>query len=307
MAPNVALPTVTSKLGPPRLLDLLHVPKLEERMSPDANNPPKEKAPTLMFVGICLAITFVLAAPMVGIWLADRIRRRKLDPFRRLRDLERKGQRPGIDPPPYEKAPPQDSIWARQERHRTKKPPRAITADQVLGIDKTSYLQRIVPQSEGSAQLLTVAPAHIGWARQRVTSTEDEEQCISPWAVEHTPNPVIFPWLQRQQLPRDNVNDENCETLQVMTMPSTTSPLLAVSTVEGSTPGHAENPFLDSPAEYTSSPPDSDKSYASSETTSRKHAAPDQSNDAAQPPVHPLSTYRCDTCQTTYHSQGQLK
>lgn len=140
-----------------------------------------------------------------------------------------------------------------------------------------------------------------------MTSTEDEEQCISPWAVEHTPNPVIFPWLQRQQLPRDNVNDENCETLQVMTMSSTTSPLLAVSTVEGSTPGHAENPFLDSPAEYTSSPPDSDKSYASSETTSRKHAAPDQSNDAAQPPVHPLSTYRCDTCQTTYHSQGQLK
>lgn len=151
MAPNVALPTVTSKLGPPRLLDLLHVPKLEERMSPDANNPPKEKAPTLMFLGICLAITFVLAAPMVGIWLADRIRRRKLDPFRRLRDLERKGQRPGIDPPPYEKAPPQDSIWARQERHRTKKPPRAITADQVLGIDKTSYLQRIVPQSGSSA------------------------------------------------------------------------------------------------------------------------------------------------------------
>jgi hypothetical protein len=112
---------------------------------------PKEKAPALMFVGICLAITFVLAAPMVGIWLADRIRRRKLDPFRRLRDLERKGQRPGIDPPPYEKAPPQDSIWARQERHRTKKPPRAITADQVLGIDKTSYLQRIVPQSGSSA------------------------------------------------------------------------------------------------------------------------------------------------------------
>ena len=47
-----------------------------------------------------------------------------------------------------------------------------------------------------------------------MTSTEDEEQCISPWAVEHTPNPVIFPWLQRQQLPRDNVNDENRETLQ---------------------------------------------------------------------------------------------
>ncbi|CAN9295905.1 unnamed protein product [Alternaria alternata] len=49
MAPNVALPTVTSKLGPPRLLDLLHAPKLEERMSPDSNNPPKEKAPALMF------------------------------------------------------------------------------------------------------------------------------------------------------------------------------------------------------------------------------------------------------------------
>ncbi|KAG9187606.1 hypothetical protein G6011_05477 [Alternaria panax] len=307
MAPNVALPTTTPTPGPIRLLDLLHVPKLEEKISPDAKNPRKEKNSAMMFIGICLAITFILAAPIVGIWLADRIKRRKLDPFKKLRDLERKGQRPGIDPPPYERAPPQDSIWARQEKYKTKKPPRAITADQILGTDKTSFLQRMVPQSEGSAQLLTVAPAHIGWTRQRFTSTEDEEQYISPWEVEHTPNPVIFPWLQRKRLPGDDIGGESCEKLQVMTISSTTSPLIAVSAAEGSTRKPTDNPFLDPPAEYTSSLPDSETSYESSETALRKHTAPDKLDDAAQPHVQSSSLYRCDTCQTIYHSQGQLK
>ncbi|CAG5178322.1 uncharacterized protein ALTATR162_LOCUS8642 [Alternaria atra] len=306
MAPNVALPTATPTLGPTRLLDFLHVPRLEDKISPNANDPRKETASGMVFLGICLCITFALAAPMIGIWLADRIKRRKLDPFKKLRDLERKGRRPGIDPPPYKKTPPKDSIWARQERYKTKKPPRAITSDQVLGIDKTSYLQRIVPQSEGSSQLLTVAPAHIGWARQKVTSAEDEEQYISPWDAEHTPNPVIFPWLQRKQLSEDNINGKNCERLQVMTMSSTSSPLIAVSPVEGSKHAPIENPFLDSPTEYTSSPPDSEKFYEPSEMVSRKHTASDQLDDAAQPSDHSSCLYRCDTCQTSYHSQGQL-
>jgi hypothetical protein len=171
MAPNVALPTATPTLGPPRLLDLLHVLRLDEKISPDANEPHKEGASASMFVGICLAITFVLAAPMVGVWLVDRIRRRKLDPFKKLRDLERKGQRPGVDPPPYEKTPPKESIWAREERYKTKKPPRAITADQVLGIDKRSYLQRIVPQSGPFALYSTLESLLIGSNRRISTAT----------------------------------------------------------------------------------------------------------------------------------------
>lgn len=100
-----------------------------------------------MFIGICLAAVVVLAAPMVWVWTADRIRRRKLDPFRRLRDLERNEKSSSSSPPPYECKPVIDSIWARQEKYKTPKPPRAITADQILGIDKASYLRRIVPQS----------------------------------------------------------------------------------------------------------------------------------------------------------------
>jgi hypothetical protein len=171
MAPNVALPTATPTLGPTRLLDFLHVPRLEDKISPNANDPRKETASGMVFLGICLCITFALAAPMIGIWLADRIKRRKLDPFKKLRDLERKRRRPGIDPPPYKKTPPKDSIWARQERYKTKKPPRAITSDQVLGIDKTSYLQRIVPQSGSWAVYSILERLLIGSNRRIIAAT----------------------------------------------------------------------------------------------------------------------------------------
>ena len=121
--------------------------KPEERMLLVHRDARSEKGSSIMFVGICLTVMIVLAAPMVWVWTADLIKRRKLDPFRRLRDLERNKKGSGSSPPPYEHKPMVDSIWARQERYKTPKPPRAITADQVLGIDKASYLQRIVPQS----------------------------------------------------------------------------------------------------------------------------------------------------------------
>jgi hypothetical protein len=111
-----------------------------------------EKESSIMFVGICLAAVVVLATPMIWVWMADRIRRRKLDPFRRLRDPERNGKDASSSLPPYESRPVVDSIWARQEKYKTTKPARAVTSDQILGIDKASYLQRIVPQS-GSLSL----------------------------------------------------------------------------------------------------------------------------------------------------------
>lgn len=145
MAPYPTPPKATFTLD--ARLDWKLEPRSTDNESPPSKSPAEERAAASMFIGICLAVTFVLAAPIVWVWLADRIRRRKLDPFRKLRDLERERKRPGIDPPPYAKAPPKDSIWARQEKYATKKPPRAITADQILGIDKRSYLERIVPQS----------------------------------------------------------------------------------------------------------------------------------------------------------------
>jgi hypothetical protein len=174
MAPYPAPPTATPMLGPrnPK-------PKLPGNESPHLKSRGEERAAVSMFIGVCLAITFVLAAPMIWVWLADRIRRRKLDPFRKLRDLERKRERPGIDPPPYAKAPPKDSIWARQEKYATKKPPRAITADQILGIDKRSYLQRIIPQS-GSSAFYTVAEPLLICGNRRIFATTYGSAC-TPW------------------------------------------------------------------------------------------------------------------------------
>jgi hypothetical protein len=177
MAPYTAAPTATPTLGPRPYWDPM--PRLADKKLPPPKSPEEEKAATSMFLGICLSVTFVLAVPMIWVWLVDRIRRRKLDPFRKLRDLERKGKRPGIDPPAYEKAPPKDSIWARQEKYGTKKPPRAITADQILGVDKRSYLQRIVPQSGASASYPVSARLLTGSNRRIFTATHCS--ACTPW------------------------------------------------------------------------------------------------------------------------------
>jgi hypothetical protein len=56
--------------------------------------------------------------------------------------------RPSANPPPYR---PYGESRLRDTNPFhvpfTTKPPRAITADQILGIDKASYMRRIVPQS----------------------------------------------------------------------------------------------------------------------------------------------------------------
>jgi hypothetical protein len=159
---------------------------------------------------------------------------------------------------------------------------------------------------EGSSQLLTVAPAHLGWARQKATLTTDEDQYISPWEVEHTPNPVIFPWLQKKRPIHNDVDSDSSERLQVMAMTTTSSPLL-ISQAGPSAYAQAENPFLDSPTEYTSSPPDSEKSYEPVETPPRGCPASDQLTDSVQTSDRSSDVFRCDACQTTYPSQGQLK
>jgi hypothetical protein len=117
---------------------------------------------------------------------------------------------------------------------------------------------------------------------------------------------VIFPWLQKKCPIENDTDSERSEKLQVMAMTSTASPFF-VSPEESSASSQVENPFLDFSTEYTSSTPDSDKSYDPSETAPREHVTPDQLSDAAQPSDQSSSSFECDTCHTTYHSQGQLK
>jgi hypothetical protein len=158
MAKSTALPTPVS-CG-----QWMYIRTPAKKEANDTFNHAKwERHDDLMFVAICITVMATLAAPMVYLWVSDRIKRRNMDPFKKRRDLEsatRASQkrlkiRPGANPPPY-----------RVERWRdtnpfhgslTTKPPRAITADQILGTDKASYMRRIVPQSGSSFFILCLS------------------------------------------------------------------------------------------------------------------------------------------------------
>ncbi|KAF1942848.1 hypothetical protein EJ02DRAFT_453939 [Clathrospora elynae] len=47
------------------------------------NTAKQEKGSSLMFVGICLAVVVLIAALMLWLWTADRMKRRRSDPLRK--------------------------------------------------------------------------------------------------------------------------------------------------------------------------------------------------------------------------------
>lgn len=165
---------------------------------------------------------------------------------------------------------------------------------------------------EGSSQLLTVAPAHLGWARQRVSGTNGEEQCISPWDAELAPNPVIFPWLQKRGAMSRSIDSESSkESLQTVALTSISTPRTS-SPSEATTRVSADDPFLDSPIEYTSSSRNSEKSCELSDTGRDGRGESAQPCDADGPACTTQSgktaeSYDCDACETTYPTKGQLK
>ncbi|KAF1828316.1 hypothetical protein BDW02DRAFT_603512 [Decorospora gaudefroyi] len=251
---------------------------------------------------------FTLAAPMVWVWAVDRIRERMSDPFRRRRDIEGRIAKKYLNIDPLRnRRPPVDSIWARQREYasRMTKPPRAITADQILGNDKASFFRGIVLQSYGSSQLLTVAPAHFRPGKQKITSIA-EEQFISPWDVEHSPNPVIFPWLQK--CASKGSSGERSESLQAMA--KAISPAPQAGFLADAPCPSADEPSSESPTQYTSSGPKSDKSSETPETRQQIQVGSPrdaESSIASSPAGQASSPLQCNTCQTTYKSPGQLK
>jgi hypothetical protein len=153
--------------------------------------------------------------------------------------------------------------------------------------------------------LLTVAPAHFRPGKQRITSIE-EDQYICPWDVEHSPNPVIFPWLLDTKETEKEMVHESCETLQFMAM-STSQSLQTASSLNA-----ANGSSSASPTEYTTSPPDSDRSIDSSNDV--EQAPPDSPREVVSPLIitpsekaKAVSSLQCDVCQIIHETQGQLK
>ena len=88
-------------------------------------------------------------------------------------------------------------------------PSKAVTSDEVLGLDKASYLRNLPiatasPSNPEGPSSITVLPSQLpsfsepdlkGEASKK-TQSSGGDKCVSPWMVEHEPNPVIWSHLR---------------------------------------------------------------------------------------------------------------
>lgn len=101
-------------------------------------------------------------------------------------------------------------------------PPKALTSDEVLGLDKASYLQNLPIATASSSNpeqpsSITVLPSQLpsfgrpdsqGGASKK-TQNSGGDKCVSPWMVEHEPNPVIWSHLRD---PKGEMLDQDAAT-----------------------------------------------------------------------------------------------
>lgn len=110
---------------------------------------------------------------------------------------------------------------------------KTITSDEVLGLDKPTYLQTLPAAGDslsgtGGTPSITVLPSQLppfdgagplGESSKKVQSDSSSDKYISPWIVEHEPNPVIFKHLLGPK--DDTIDDVESATQEQSGEPST--------------------------------------------------------------------------------------
>ncbi|CAO2651369.1 Nn.00g039390.m01.CDS01 [Neocucurbitaria sp. VM-36] len=284
------------------------------------------KTMEMTVIGVIVAAVVVLfTIPMLWLWVSDRRKRRRR---RKLtKDLEgstaasikHEKLLKSADPFLYgdttlaASVSNQPPIVKQKHGKRVERPTKAVTAEQVLGIDKASCLRDIAPGNGGPSPLLTAAPAHMPAGKHELETAGTDAQYINPWEVEYYPNPVLFPHLQDQPNASGSLEHDSYAKLQGIEYPLE-SDLQAVSLARSVQSAESNS---DSPVSSTSSNP---TSYASLKTPPIEMKQPtavmslprgrtsDTSNSAllnVSKDIH--LQHQCQVCGMECKTPGQLK
>ncbi|KAF9737160.1 hypothetical protein PMIN03_011602 [Paraphaeosphaeria minitans] len=211
------------------------------QQSPDDYSARERRERTVVAVGISIGVLVLFAVPLCLLYYANWRRKRRAKQ-KELRDLEgttaiSHNEKYGTNPfartgattltttlaPAEEFTQAEIARWRELQGGRTvtelerlkrdpssplntlpKTPPQP-TPEEVLGLDKASYLQSFPVASNSSSAPdgtpeITVLPSRLppgifhseGESSRQREGHSDPGNCISPWEVEHEPNPVIF-------------------------------------------------------------------------------------------------------------------
>ncbi|OAG04508.1 uncharacterized protein CC84DRAFT_794480 [Paraphaeosphaeria sporulosa] len=214
------------------------------QQSPDDYPARERRERTVVAVGISIGVLVLFAGPLCLLYYANWRRKRRAKQ-NELRDLEgttavSHDEKYGTNPfartgastltttlaPAEELTEAEIARWRELQGGRTEtelerlkqdptsplntlpKTPTQPTPEEVLGLDKVSYLQSLPVASSsssapGGTPQITVLPSRLppgifhpeGESSRQGEEYSDPGNCISPWAVEHQPNPVIFKHL----------------------------------------------------------------------------------------------------------------
>ena len=194
------------------------------QQSPEDYSARERRERTGVAVGISIGVFLLFAGPLCLVYFANWRRRRRLR--RQDRDLEGttavsqgekdgtiRFERTGAETLTTTVVAREDAVLSEAEiaQWRESQRGRAETDLERLkrGLDKSSYLQSLPvtgssPSDTGGKYNITVLPSQLpsfeeaipqGESSNKIQSDSSGDECVSPWMVEHEPNPVIFKHL----------------------------------------------------------------------------------------------------------------